>query len=47
LREADTGPIPYRRSSTDEGGDWRTTSNDPNEDHRKHQDQDKDQDKDR
>jgi|GEM_PF-792138 len=47
LREADTGPIPYRRSSTDEGGDWRTTSNDPNEDHHKHQDQDKDQDKDR
>ena len=48
LREADTGPIPYRRSSTDEGGDWRTTSNDPNEDHRKNQDQDQDkgQDKD-
>jgi len=42
LREADTGPIPYRRSSTDEGGDWRTTSNDPNEDHRTDQDQDKD-----
>jgi len=47
LREADTGPIPYRRSSTDEGGDWRTTSNDPNEDHRKDPDQDQDQDKDR
>jgi hypothetical protein len=42
LSEADTGPIPYRRSSTDEGGDWRTTSNDPNEDHRKNQDQDQD-----
>ena len=26
LREADTGPIPYRRSSTDEGDDWRAAS---------------------
>jgi len=33
LRDADTGPIPYRRSSTDEGGEWRTTSNDHDKDH--------------
>ena len=27
LRDADTGPIPYRRSATDEGEGWRTTNN--------------------
>ena len=27
LRDADTGPIPYRRSATDEGEGWRTTDN--------------------
>jgi hypothetical protein len=36
-RDADTGPIPYRRSSTDEGADWRTSSSDqdPDQDHDK------------
>ena len=28
LRDADTGPIPYRRSATDEGDGWHTTTND-------------------
>jgi hypothetical protein len=43
LRDADTGPIPYRRSSTDEGGNWRpsSTDQDPDNDHRKNPDKDR------
>jgi hypothetical protein len=43
IRDADTGPIPYRRSATDEGENWRTTTNkpkDPDKDRDRDQDQD-------
>jgi membrane protein YdbS with pleckstrin-like domain len=29
IRDADTGPIPYRRPATDDGDGWQTTTNDP------------------
>lgn len=32
LRDADTGPIPYRRPTTDQDDDWRPTTNDPTPD---------------
>jgi len=33
LRDTDTGPVPYRRPTTDEGPGWQPTSNDPDPDH--------------
>jgi len=50
LREADTGPIPYRRPATDDGEGWRTTTNDPDQDQdrgRNSDSKDRDRDQDR
>ena len=45
LRDADTGPIPYRRSATDEG-EWQSTTTDKDHDKNHHKDHDHDPDHD-
>lgn len=40
MHDDDTGPIPYRRSTTDEGDGWRPTTNRPKPDQRHDHDQD-------
>ena len=47
LRGADTGPIPYRRPTTDQGDGWRPTTNEPKGDHHPHAEHQHDHDHDR
>ena len=47
LREADTGPIPYRRPATDDGGGWLPTTNDRDQGRSGDNDRDLDKDRDR
>jgi hypothetical protein len=46
LHDADTGPIPYRRSATDDG-EWQSTTSDPVSDRDRNRDRDRDRDRDR
>ena len=46
LRDSDTGPIPYRRSATDESDDWLPTTNDEDRDKDRDRERDKSPDQD-